>query len=83
MSLSEHLIGVDAVPSTNVAAALSDSIRSLARQITQWARSRGDYHAAAALYEHLSGLTDVELRNRELSRDTLARDLSWSWREFS
>jgi hypothetical protein len=83
MSLSEHLIGVDAVPSTNVAAALSGSIRSLARQITRWARTCSDYHGAAAFYEHLSGLTDVELRNREISRDTLARDLSWSSRIFS
>jgi hypothetical protein len=57
-------------------AGLSDSIRSLARRIALWARTWTGYCAAAASYEHLSGLSDAELRNRELSRDTLARDLS-------
>jgi hypothetical protein len=82
MSLTEHVIGVDVVPSTKTAAALSGSLRSLARRVTLWVSAFRDYRAAAAFYEHLSGLSDVELRNRELSRDTLARDLSWRWREL-
>jgi hypothetical protein len=83
MSLSNSLIEVDTVSSPNTTAALFSSIRSLAQRITRWASACSDYHAAATFYEHLSGLSDVELRNRELSRDTLARDLSLSWREFA
>jgi hypothetical protein len=82
MSLSSHVIGVDAVPSTKTAAAISGSIRLLAQRVTSWVSAFRDYRATAAFYEHLSGLSDVELRNRELSRDTLARDLSWRWREL-
>jgi hypothetical protein len=62
------------------AAAPFSSISSLARRIALWARTCVNYCAAAASYEHLSGLSDAELRNRELSRDTLARDLSSRWR---
>jgi len=82
MSLSSHVIGVDAVPSTKTATALSGSIRLLAQRVTSWVSAFREYRAAAAFYEHLSGLSDVQLRNRELSRDTLARDLSWRWREL-
>jgi len=83
MSLSSHSIAVDAVPSTRSAAALSGSIRLIAQRVASWVTTFRDRRAAAALYEHLSGLSDVELRNRELSRDTLARDLSWRWRELT
>ena len=57
-------------------AAVSGSIRSLAQRITRSASTWTDYCATEALYEHLSGLSDVQLRNRELSRDSLARDRS-------
>lgn len=68
---------------SNVAIALFGSIRALARRIALWASTCAENRAAAALYERLSALSDTELRNRELSRDTLARDLSWTWREFT
>jgi hypothetical protein len=46
-------------------------------------RSCADYWAAAAAYEKLSRLSDAELRHRNLSRDTLARDLTaWCDRGF-
>jgi hypothetical protein len=81
MSLSEQLIGVAAAPSAKTAAALSSWIGSLAQRITRWANTRAERRAAAALYEHFNGLSDAELRNRELSRDTLG-ELFSRGREF-
>jgi hypothetical protein len=40
-----------------------------------WAAALADYHAAAAIYEQLSKLSDAELHRRGLSRETLARDV--------
>ena len=41
-----------------------------------WATAYANALAAAALYEHLSKLSDAELRRRGLSRSTLARRVS-------
>ena len=54
---------------------LSTSIKSLAEFFVTWMESCADYWAAAALYDSLRRLSDAELKNRGLSRDTLARDI--------
>jgi hypothetical protein len=38
-------------------------------------RDCADHYAAAAAYEHLSRLSDAELKHRGLSRGILVRDL--------
>jgi hypothetical protein len=48
-------------------------LRKLVLGAVEWARSCAEHYAAAGLYEHLSKLSDAELRRRGLSRDTLAR----------
>jgi hypothetical protein len=78
MAVTEDTSGVDAVAPPEMAASLSHSIKSLARRVTAWANACADYYAAAAMYEHLSRLSDAELHRRGLSRDTLARDVSQS-----
>jgi hypothetical protein len=44
--------------------------------VAVWIEAAADYYAAAALYEHLSRLSDAELRRRGLSRAGLARDVA-------
>ena len=78
MAVSAHFSGFDAVPSTETAASLSSSIKSLAQRVTTWANTCADYYAAAALYDQLNGLSNAELHRRGLSRDTLARDVCQS-----
>ena len=51
------------------------AISSLRRYVTAWAATCADYYSAAALYEELRGMSDAELRNRGLARQTLAHDL--------
>jgi len=48
----------------------------LAVRLAVWVKNCADNYAAAAAYEDLSRLTDVELKHRGLSRDTLLRDLT-------
>ena len=67
--------GIDAVPLTETAASLSNSIKSLARLFVTWADNCANYYAAAVIYEQLSRLSNAELHKRGLSRDTLARDV--------
>jgi hypothetical protein len=45
-------------------------------RVTTWATARANAIAAAAVYEHLSKLSDAELHRRGLSRSTLAGDVS-------
>jgi hypothetical protein len=54
---------------------LASCISSLGRRIADWLATAADYYAAAAIYEQLSRLSDVELHRRGLSRATLARDV--------
>jgi hypothetical protein len=69
---------VDALPSTNMAASLSNSVKKLMQRVKLWANAYADYSAAAAMYEDLSGLSNAELQKRGLSRDTLAWDVCQS-----
>lgn len=51
-------------------------LRLLLAGLLTWVKTCADRYAAAACYEQLSRLSDVELKHRGLSRDVLARDLS-------
>jgi hypothetical protein len=48
----------------------------VATWVATWATARANAIAAAAVYEHLSKLSDAELHRRGLSRSTLACDVS-------
>ena len=78
MAISEHISGIDAVPPSERAASLFDSIKSLAHHVRMWVNTCADYYAAAAMYEQLGRLSNAELHKRGLSRDTLARDVCQS-----
>jgi hypothetical protein len=78
MAISEQFSGFDALSSSEKTVSLSSSIKSLARFLVSWANSCADYYAAAAMYDQLSKLSNAELHQRGLSRDTLARDLCQS-----
>ena len=58
---------------------LGARLGALRSHLAAWIGSCADYYQAAALYDELSGLSDVELRRRGLSRATLAFDLSGDW----
>jgi hypothetical protein len=51
-------------------------IKEIAAWASAWATARANALADAALYEHLSRLSDAELHRRGLSRSTLAPDVS-------
>ena len=78
MAISERLSGIDAVPPIETAASLFGSIKSLAQPCARWAHACVGYDQTAALYEQLNRLSNTELRNRGLSRHTLAWDISES-----
>jgi hypothetical protein len=50
--------------------------KSLAAKASAWIDTCADYYAAAAIYEHLSKLSEAELNRRGLSRTTLASDIA-------
>jgi hypothetical protein len=55
---------------------LRDWIRQVGQRLEIWVEAYAAASATAALYEHLSRLSDAELHRRGLSRSTLARDVS-------
>jgi hypothetical protein len=57
-------------------ARLSRYVRAILIWASAWTRAYADARAAATMYEHLSKLSDAELRRRGLSRSTLARHVS-------
>jgi len=52
---------------------LAKCISSFCRRRADWMATAADYYTAAAVYEHLSRLSDAELQRRGLSRADLAR----------
>jgi hypothetical protein len=44
-------------------------------RIAAWFGTCANYHAASEMYQDLSRLSDVELKRRGLSRDSLAKDV--------
>jgi hypothetical protein len=73
--MTTELLPNDGVVEGGSARRLSDRLRSLVSWLVTWRDTCADYYAAAAMYEHLSALSDAELVRRGLSRTTLARDL--------
>ena len=74
MTMHDNLLPAEAAqPSASLF--LRSSFGSLAQRIADWVTTAADYYEAAAMYEHLSRLSDAELNWRELSRATLARDI--------
>jgi hypothetical protein len=55
---------------------LAARISSITTWIVDYIETAAEFYAAAALYEQLSRLSDVELKRRGLSRGDLARDVS-------
>ncbi len=54
---------------------LLSRLKAFARAFAEWIEDCADHYAAAQLYGHLIRLSDHELAQRGLSRDTLAHDL--------
>jgi hypothetical protein len=73
--MNAHVQSFDSDPlaAGEPAAPLSNRIRSISLRLMVWVDTCADYHAAAAMYEQLSALSDSELARRGLSRATLAR----------
>jgi len=57
------------------AARLSRRLKSIALRLVAWANTCAHHWEAAAMYEQLSALSDVELGRRGLSRAGLAQDV--------
>ena len=74
MASFSQLSDMEALAPAGSASDLSGWLRKLGARSATCASTCADYYAAASLYEELRGLSDAELRNRGLSRDTLARD---------
>jgi hypothetical protein len=75
MNIHESFAHED-MASRPTAPARSSWLRLLRARLAAWVTDCADCYAAAAAYDDLSRLSDVELKHRELSRDILARDLS-------
>jgi hypothetical protein len=54
---------------------VSNLFSSVWHAVATWVETAADYHAAAAMYDALRGLSDAELSRRGLSRATLGRDV--------
>ena len=52
-----------------------ERLEALGQRIRDWVRTGTDYYMAAARYEELASLANVELACLGFSRSTLARDL--------
>jgi len=76
MAIYEQMSVGHATPSPQRMRHLSGLIRSLGRRIAVGIKACADYCAAAAMYDHLRGLSDAELHKRGLSRETLAWDIT-------
>src|SRR5262245_27875716 len=75
MTTHERFLPRGPVAASNSLAPLGSWIKSIGLRLTAWAETCADYYAAAAMYEHLSGMSDAELARRGLSRATLAHDV--------
>lgn len=71
MNTQLHIEPTDAASAPSLAGAA----RKVVQRVVQAIETCADYAAAAALYEHLSHLSDAELKRRGLSRESLGRDV--------
>jgi hypothetical protein len=85
MTMHQTLFPTESAFSSSTAAPLSNWTRLARLRIVKWAHTCADYvntcadyYAAAAMYDGLRRLSDAELHNRGLSRETLARDVCGS-----
>jgi hypothetical protein len=76
MKLSTHVPPLAASATIDGAKArIGSAATALAAHARVWVEACADYSAAAAIYEHLSKLSDAELHRRGLSRATLGSDI--------
>jgi hypothetical protein len=80
MNMHERFAGSDANLRGARVSLQALSCRSLRIRLATWTKTSADYFAAVAAYEGLSRLSDLQLKQRGLSRDILARDLA-AWRD--
>jgi len=79
MNMHERFIAPEVMTSGPGASPLPAWRLLLWARLAQWATTCVDHYAAAAAYEELSRLSDLELKHRGLTRDILIRDLN-GWR---
>jgi hypothetical protein len=73
---TENMLDAAPVASRSVSRLpLGARLSSIAKWIRDYIEMTADCYAAAAIYEHLSRLSDAELHRRGLSRSNLARDV--------
>ena len=72
---AESLLDAAPVAPRRAPRPLAVRLSSIAKWIGDYIEVMANYHAAAAMYEQLSRLSDAELRRRGFSRETLARDV--------
>ena len=75
MDTSAHLSPGTVAERRSRAPFLRRRLNAIAARIAAWATARADRLAAAVIYQELSKLPDAELRDRGLSRATLAHDV--------
>ena len=75
MMTPDQAIPAASLPVHERAVPTSSWITPIARRSAKWAEA----YSAAAMYSHLSALSDAELARRGLSRATLAHDVSVSY----
>lgn len=75
MAAHDQLFASSSLAGSEPATPLSNWIGSIGLRLTAWAKACVDHWEAAAVYEQLAALSDVELTRRGLSRANLARDV--------
>ena len=76
MTTHDQLYASEALATVEPAVPHSNWIKSIGLRLLAWAQGCADDYAAAAMYDQLSALSDKELARRELSRATLAHDVT-------
>ena len=75
MTLMERTLAADAVAAGASRNDPGRRIASVCARIAHWIEVAADHYEAAALYDHLSQLSDAELQRRGLTRESLAHDI--------
>jgi len=73
--MTTQFVASDAIETSAPADRLSCRLKSIGQRLVAWANTRVDHWEAAAMYEQLSALSDVELGRRGLSRAGLAQSV--------
>jgi hypothetical protein len=75
MAAHDRLFASGTLPGGGSATLLPSWTGSIGRRLAAWAKTCANRWEAAAMYEQLAALSDVELTRRGLSRSTLAQDV--------